>query len=318
MVIRKEAGVVTHGVKVWERHQIMGKVGHVIPDVELIADFVPVFDVFFEKTVFRAGFIRQRMAEAAFNRAEADDHVSARARQLRHIAGILIRQRIHQHIRIALRHGVCNGVDKAQQRPHVAALRFVDGTAVFTGAEILIVMLGNRNDPLFVFGDGRQHFLGDDFQHFGVRKTELISGAFAVVQREVLRMRFKIPIGRTVPRRQCMDKTVVGDVAAHFRRDGLSAVGVCFQTDTESRMPNHVRPEAVAVFKYCVFHTAGAFRQVNRFGRQNCFGIGGIPAAANRFLQESIDGIEYAAAAAARQNQVPGRNSNSKVIDAEG
>jgi len=72
---------------------VMAEVGHIVPDVQPVADFRPVADIGSKRSI--RGII-QRRGEIAFDGAEPDDHVRARLDCPGRAAGVLVGQCVHR------------------------------------------------------------------------------------------------------------------------------------------------------------------------------------------------------------------------------
>ena len=137
------------------------------------------------------------MSETAFDAAQADADIAAGFDDFRRGTGILIRQRIHDHMREFFFNPCRNGIDEMEQRAGVTAVFRIDLCAVRAFAGIIAVVLRHGNDPcsgmiaqaLFCIfrGDGNDLRIG---------QTELraVLEAFAVYHGKILGMGIEIPV----------------------------------------------------------------------------------------------------------------------------
>ena len=117
------------------------KIRHVVPDVDPVADPVPLDDVADEVGVDGAGRVVQRMREAALDRAEANADVRQRPRDLRRAPRILVGEGVDHDVGIVGGDVRRDGVDEAQKGARPAALLLVDGRAPRAFAVVFVVVL---------------------------------------------------------------------------------------------------------------------------------------------------------------------------------
>ena len=139
---QEQAQVTCQSIEIGEGHKIMAEIGGVIPDVQPRGNLRPRFEILQEAGLlpqcalgpagaigcgikrFAAASV-QRMGEAAFDRAEADDYIVPGPDGPGRFAGILISKGVNQHMGMIDLNGFGNLVDEADHRTGRAALRFI-------------------------------------------------------------------------------------------------------------------------------------------------------------------------------------------------
>ena len=155
MIFDERLHVRAENVPVRMRDRVVREAGRVVPDVYTVADLAPCFQVADEgtartvRTADPAAFVVtrfKRVREARFNGAETDTNVVTRTGDRRRRTGVVVRQRVENHIREFRFQTFRNRVDKAEQGTCRGTFLTVDGETVFTLTVAEPVVLGDRDN----------------------------------------------------------------------------------------------------------------------------------------------------------------------------
>ncbi len=281
------------------RLHIVSKVGGVIPNVQSIANLRPVPHVLRERGV---GRIIERHAEVALDGAKPHDNVGQRLDGHGCAARVLVRERVDSDIREFAPDFLGHIIDKRQHRAGVAAFGIVNGLTALALAGAVPVVLRHGNDRcLRRFAQPLLHTLNDEVSQVGIGQAQLrlVRGAFALDQAVPFGMLLEIFLRRH-ERIECVDESLVTDLAAHRRRQARSVAVVVIAGRpfaVEGR-----KPERLAIFKrrfLALVQIANAqIRLLGNFGGPRC-----PPAHAALLVQKPVHRVNRSARAATGQQQ---------------
>ena len=142
-MVVEEAEVGAEHKPVGVRLDIVGEICRIVPDIEALAQAVPVADIVGEGLVAR---IVQRRRKVALDGTEADDHVRQRLDGLGRLAGVLVGERVDGDVRKLLPDPLGHVVHERKHGAGVAPLPVVDRLAVVALARVEAVVLRERED----------------------------------------------------------------------------------------------------------------------------------------------------------------------------
>ena len=173
-VVAEELHVALQASEVGVGPDVVPEVGGVVPDVELVRDGGPAFDVLHELHVLGVWAHVQRQREVALDAAQTGDHVAARAQCLGRGAGVLVGESLDPGVRELLLDRLGNLVHEVDQGPGRRTLTLVDGPALRAGAVAAPVILADAEQlRIRVLPDPVQHTFGHDPDHVRVRQAQL-------------------------------------------------------------------------------------------------------------------------------------------------
>ncbi|OQA64494.1 MAG: hypothetical protein BWY37_02054 [Firmicutes bacterium ADurb.Bin262] len=298
VVFGKKPDIFLDDAEIGERAQEVAVVGGVIPDINPAADIFPAVEVGAKGGVVGASRVVERMREAAFDGTQADDDVVARDNVFRRLAGILIGEGIDGDVRIIVFDGVGDGVDETDHRAGVGTFIVVDRLAVVADAVVAVVVLGQgHNLRVGVRAQNLAHLLDDDAQRVGVGQAKLVRRADARfgAQGVILGVVGEVFVRRHDERRQGVGEPVgVAHVAALLFGQDAVDVPVLLVGDGIGDIPG-AHPVGFAVFEIGFLHDVQVDRNLDILDGGYHNQVGGVPMAAEHFLQEGVDPVERAA-----------------------
>ena len=207
-------------------------------------------------------------------------------------AGVLVCQRVDDLVRKLVAHGLGDGVHEVEEGTCLGTLGLRERGAVFAGAVVLVVILGDAEDlAVGVAAHRRSDLVDDDLQDFRVGQAWLgvFQNPFATDERIVFGVFRTIFLwGNKIF--EGMDEAVVADIAAPLRVVAVAIVAVVEVPHGE------LGGTAFGIVGLAVFQgwDVGAveFRKVNGPFVGNHFAVLGEPPAAQLLLKKVIDRIE--------------------------
>ena len=144
VVFGKEFHVFTQNVEVGEGCYVVTVVCGVVPYVEIVANFAPLFNCLAELRATVAISVFDSMVEVTVDGGETNANVLGRLCYLGSRKGVVVSQGIDGYIGILLCNLGCNSVDKTDDRTCGAAFFLNHRGAFFTLAIVGVVVLRNR------------------------------------------------------------------------------------------------------------------------------------------------------------------------------
>ena len=150
---------------------VVGEIRYVVPDEQVRGNAAPGADVVAKRLVLLPF---QRLDERALDRAEPHDDILPRPGDLRRLAGVLVGQRLDEHVGELGLDGVGHGVHHAEERAGGAALFRLDRLAPRALATARTIVLADGNQPHSrVLAEPHQCIAGQFLEHFLVGQAEL-------------------------------------------------------------------------------------------------------------------------------------------------
>ena len=197
VVVDEVVDVIGPDTPIREREQVKAEIRHVVPDKDVVGHPGPAFHVVAERSVLFP--FAQGLDKGTFDTAEADDHVIARAGQLRRLARELIRKCIDVDVGIDFFDLFGHPVNETDIRPHLRFFLVGDGLALGAFAVALPVVLADRDDGGFrVLCNLRQDALEHFLEQLFVGQAELRAAGMNLFRLQTLAHFFERR--RTAPR----------------------------------------------------------------------------------------------------------------------
>ena len=142
VVVNVKAHILAQRAKVCVGGNVELEVGGVIPNIDAVADFTPLYNVVYEarsscpNALVRA--LGQRMHKTATNRTKTNTNVGERFCNLGSGLGIVISQRIHNDVRIIFSNICCDGIDKAEHITRGTAFLFINRLTLLAGEAAIL------------------------------------------------------------------------------------------------------------------------------------------------------------------------------------
>ena len=222
--------ILLNHVEIREHRDGMGVVRRVIPYVKAVADLGPVRQVLHE---FLVAFCVEGMGEAAEDGAQPHDDVVPRNDVFRRGLRIRIGEGIDRHVVVSGGlYGVGYLIHKIEHGCGMlaAVLSLKGGAGVALAAGIVVILRdGNdlqRRGGVMLLRQKVQYVFRADSEHLRICKTWLVRCAYAVVERQVFRVRFGIFPRFAKPAHGMAKPADIIHGVAHFRpqRPVLAAV----------------------------------------------------------------------------------------------